>query len=96
MSIVNDSLTQMNWQLLNSVRKAKAEKKYTYLLVLNGRIYMRKNQGDRFVVIKSEEDIAKLDWEMSSYNTQFVFYYFCLLCLDVEYYLSCYLLYLSG
>lgn len=57
---VNCSLTQWKRQLLNSARKAKTEKQYTFLWVRNGRIYMRKNQGDRYVVIEGEEDIARL------------------------------------
>lgn len=57
---VNNSLTQWKRQLFNSAKKAKAEKQYTYLWVRSGRIFMRKNQGDRFVPIDSEEDIAKL------------------------------------
>lgn len=57
---VNCSLTQWKRQLLNSARRAKTEKQYTFLWVRNGRIYMRKTPGDKSVVIESEEDIAKL------------------------------------
>ncbi|KAG8308884.1 hypothetical protein J6590_098947, partial [Homalodisca vitripennis] len=39
-----------NRKLLNKARVVKREKQYTYLWVRNGRIIMRKNPGDRFVV----------------------------------------------
>lgn len=56
----NDSLTFEKRKLLNAARVIKGEKQYTYLWVRNGRIHMRKNQGDRFVVINSLDDLAKL------------------------------------
>ncbi|KAG8300010.1 hypothetical protein J6590_087002 [Homalodisca vitripennis] len=57
---VNNSLTQANRKLLNKAREVKREKQYTYLWVRNGRIFMRKNPGDRFVVIDSMEVLSKL------------------------------------
>ncbi|KAG8338032.1 hypothetical protein J6590_009309 [Homalodisca vitripennis] len=57
---VNNSLTQANRKLLNKARDVKREKQYTYLWVRNGRIFMRKNPGDRFVVIDSMEVLSKL------------------------------------
>ncbi|XP_046687387.1 uncharacterized protein LOC124373022 [Homalodisca vitripennis] len=56
----NESLTQEKRKLLNMARAIKREKQYTYLWVRNGRIFMRKNQGDRFVTIDSIEDVNKL------------------------------------
>ncbi|XP_046684770.1 uncharacterized protein LOC124370524 [Homalodisca vitripennis] len=56
----NESLTQEIRKLLNMARAIKREKQYTYLWVRNGRIFMRKNQGDRFVTINSIEDFNKL------------------------------------
>ncbi|KAG8303920.1 hypothetical protein J6590_106817, partial [Homalodisca vitripennis] len=74
---VNNSLTQANRKLLNTAREVKREKQYTYLWVRNGRIFMRKNPGDRFVVIDSMEvlrdfllfaDDVKLFGEVASYQ----------------------------
>ncbi|XP_046681362.1 uncharacterized protein LOC124368131 [Homalodisca vitripennis] len=56
----NESLTQEKRKLLNMAWAIKREKQYTYLWVRNGRIFMRKNQRDRFDTIDSIEDVNKL------------------------------------
>lgn len=57
---VNDSLTPERRKLFNAARDVKREKEYTFLWVKNGKIFMRKNQGDRFVVIESHDDLKRL------------------------------------
>lgn len=57
---INESLTQEKRKLLNAARVAKREKQYTFIWVNNGRVFLRKNQGDPAVVVNSLEDIAKL------------------------------------
>lgn len=57
---VNCSLTQERRKLLSAARKVRLEKHYTFLWVSNGRIMMRKNPGDRVVVINSQGDLDKL------------------------------------
>lgn len=57
---VNDSLTPESRKLFNAARLVKQEKQFTYLWVKNGRIFMRKNTGDRYVVIESQDDLNKL------------------------------------
>lgn len=57
---INDSLTSERRKLFNAARNVKREKLYTFLWVKNGKIFMRKNQGDRFVVIESQDDLNKL------------------------------------
>lgn len=57
---VNNSLTSEKRKLLNAAKQLKQEKMYTFLWVRNGRIFMRKNPGDRFVVVETFEDLKKL------------------------------------
>lgn len=57
---INDSLTKERRTLLKMAREVKNAKNYTYLWVKNGRIYVRKNEGDRFIIIDSKEDLDKL------------------------------------
>lgn len=57
---INDSLTQDKRKLLNSARVVGREKQYTFIWVRNGRIFLRKNQGERAIAINSQEDIEKL------------------------------------
>ena len=57
----NESLTQARRKLLNAAKVVKREKHYTFLWVRNGRIFMRKNEGDPAVEIRAEEDLEKLN-----------------------------------
>ncbi|KAG8264258.1 hypothetical protein J6590_014545 [Homalodisca vitripennis] len=57
---INESLTQDKRKLLNAARIAQREKQYTFIWVKNGRIFLRKNQGDRVVVVDSLDDVEKL------------------------------------
>ncbi|KAG8240487.1 hypothetical protein J6590_108349 [Homalodisca vitripennis] len=58
---VNESLTPAKRKLLNAARVIKKEKQFTFLWVKNGRIFMRKTEGERFVIIDSEKDLGKLE-----------------------------------
>lgn len=57
---INDSLSPERRKLFNAARSVKRDKQYTFLWVKNGKIFMRKNQGDRFVVIESQDDLNRL------------------------------------
>lgn len=57
---VNESLTPAKRKLLSAARLCKKSKHYTYVWVNSGRIFMRKNQGEKAIEIKSEEDLEKL------------------------------------
>jgi hypothetical protein len=57
---VNDSLTQERRKLLRAAKEKKKEKQYTFLWVRNGRIFMRKSDGERYVTIDSHGDLDKL------------------------------------
>ncbi|KAG8269454.1 hypothetical protein J6590_107197, partial [Homalodisca vitripennis] len=57
---VNYSLTMEKRKLLNDARKLRRDKRYTYIWVDKGRILMRKNQGDRAVLINNHEDLDRL------------------------------------
>ncbi|XP_046681400.1 uncharacterized protein LOC124368168 [Homalodisca vitripennis] len=58
---VNESLTPAKRKLLNAARVIKKEKQFTFLWVKNGRIFMRKTEGERFVIIDSEKELGKLE-----------------------------------
>ncbi|XP_046677509.1 uncharacterized protein LOC124365561 [Homalodisca vitripennis] len=57
---VNESLTKAKRLLLNAARQVKADKHYTFLWVKNGRIFMRKNQGERYLIINCEADLQRI------------------------------------
>lgn len=58
---VNQSLTPAKRKLLKAARQCKKDKGYTYVWVNGGRIFVRKNEGDKAKEIKSDEDLDKLD-----------------------------------
>lgn len=57
---INESLSPGKRKLLAAARAAKKEKNYTFLWVRNGKIFMRKNQGDSVIVIQSMDTVANL------------------------------------
>lgn len=57
---VNESLAPGRRRLLNAARQLKREKGYTYLWIRGGRILMRKNEGDRVIVLTTMEDLARV------------------------------------
>lgn len=57
---VNDSLTKETRKLFNAAKLVKRDKKFTYLWVKNGRIFMRRNPGEKCVVIECQDDLNKL------------------------------------
>jgi hypothetical protein len=57
---INESLSPAKRKLFAAARVLKREKGYTYLWVRNGKIFMRKSQGDPVIVISSQEQIEKL------------------------------------
>lgn len=57
---INESLTPVRRKILNAARALKKEKGYTYVWVKNGRIFLRKNDGDPAIVATSVEQLASL------------------------------------
>lgn len=57
---VNDRLTRERRNLLMAARDVKKAKNYTFLWVRNGRIFLRKNEGDRYVIVNDVSDLDKL------------------------------------
>lgn len=57
---INESLTKKRRQLFNAARKVKNEKKYKYLWVRNGKLFMRKDDGDKVIIINNDTDLTKL------------------------------------
>ncbi|XP_075233819.1 uncharacterized protein LOC142331673 [Lycorma delicatula] len=56
----NESLCLPRRQLYALARQAKKSKGYKYIWLRDGKILMRKNEKDRVVQIKNEEDLNKL------------------------------------
>ncbi|KAG8299351.1 hypothetical protein J6590_103253 [Homalodisca vitripennis] len=57
---VNESLSPTKRKLLAAARSVKQEKNYAYLWVRNGKVFLRKAQGDPFIIVSSMEQIEKL------------------------------------
>ncbi|XP_046683628.1 uncharacterized protein LOC124369621 [Homalodisca vitripennis] len=57
---VNESLSPTKRKLLAAAQSVKQEKNYAYLWVRNGKIFLRKAQGDSFIIVSSMEQIEKL------------------------------------
>lgn len=56
----NEDLTRQNQILFKKVRDIKKEKDYHKAYVLNGKVFLKKNENDRPVRIKNEIDIEQL------------------------------------
>lgn len=57
---INESLLQNRRRILNAARTLKREKGYTFVWVRNGRIFLRKNEGDPMIVVTTMEQIQRL------------------------------------
>lgn len=57
---INESLSPARRRILNAARALKREKGYTFVWVKNGRIFLRKNEGDPVVVATTLEQITSL------------------------------------
>ncbi|XP_075232211.1 uncharacterized protein LOC142330652 [Lycorma delicatula] len=57
---INESLGPVKRKLFAAARMLKKDKQYTYLWIRNGKIFIRKNQGDSALPINSMDDIEKL------------------------------------
>lgn len=56
---VNESLAPERRRILNAARLLKREKGYTYLWIRGGKIFLRKSDGDRVIVLDSMDDLDK-------------------------------------
>lgn len=57
---INDSLSKYTRAVFNAAKIIKVEKNYEYLWVKNGKIFMRKEEGNNYVRIYSIEDLNNL------------------------------------
>lgn len=57
---INESLSPARRKILNAARALKREKGYSYVWVRNGRIFLRKNEGDPVVVASTLDQVASL------------------------------------
>lgn len=57
---VNESLSPAKRKLLTAAKNVKTEKNFSYLWVRNGKIFLRKNQGDPVIVVNTLDQLDKL------------------------------------
>lgn len=57
---VNESLSPARRKILNAARALKREKGFTFVWVKNGRIFLRKNEGDPVIMATSVDQVASL------------------------------------
>ena len=57
---INESLCPGRRRVLGAAREAKKTKRYTYLWIRGGKIFMRKAEGERAIVLTTMEDLSKL------------------------------------
>lgn len=57
---INESLSPARRKILNAARALKREKGYSYVWVRNGRIFLRKNEGDPVIVASTLDQVASL------------------------------------
>jgi hypothetical protein len=57
---IGESLTKKRRMLFNAARKVRREKQYKYLWVRNGKIFLRKSDGEKVISINSDTDLSKL------------------------------------
>lgn len=58
---INESLSQPRRRILNEARALKKDKQYSFVWVKNGRIFLRKSEGDKAIVLTSIEQVAALN-----------------------------------
>lgn len=57
---INESLSPNRRKILNAARALKREKGYTFVWVRNGRVFLRKSEGDPVIVATSIDQVAAL------------------------------------
>ncbi|KAL3283282.1 hypothetical protein HHI36_006431 [Cryptolaemus montrouzieri] len=72
--LINEDLTINERQIFNMAYKFKKEKEYKYLWVKNGKIYLKKNDGDQALQIKNESSTrtAKNCWIFGDLNVDYL------------------------
>lgn len=57
---INESLSPARRKILNAARALKKEKGYTFVWVRDGRIFLRKNEGDPVIVASTMDQLSSL------------------------------------
>lgn len=57
---INESLSPARRKLLAMTRAVQKEKNYKFLWVRNGRIFVRREENARFVIVATQDDLSKL------------------------------------
>lgn len=58
---INESLSPSRRKVLNAARAFRKDYGYTYVWVSNGKVFLRKNQGDKAIVVTSLEQLTTLE-----------------------------------